>query len=225
MKTVLITGVGKGIGKALTGRFLRDSFFVVGTYYTKEPDLKNENLALFQLDLTKPKSIETCIRQVSQLGKKIDILINNAGVLLDEEETKVVDEKLRATLEVNLIGAINFTEQMIPFLISGSHIVNISSSAGSLELPAIHDHSPYHYPAYKISKVALNMYTRTLVNRFQNEKLDITVSSVHPGWVKTDMGGEDADMTPQEAVEHIFKLATSKVETGQFWFKGEKFPW
>ena len=53
----------------------------------------------------------------------------------------------------------------------------------------------------------------------------ITVSSVHPGWVKTDMGGGEALMESAEAAEDIFKLANSKVETGQFWFKGEKFPW
>jgi NAD(P)-dependent dehydrogenase (short-subunit alcohol dehydrogenase family) len=69
------------------------------------------------------------------------------------------------------------------------------------------------------------MYTRTLANRLLNEGQDITVSSVHPGWVRTEMGGEEAPMIPEEAAEHIFKLATSKVETGQFWFKGEKYPW
>lgn len=54
---------------------------------------------------------------------------------------------------------------------------------------------------------------------------DITVSSVHPGWVKTEMGGDDAPMTPAEAAEHIYTLAISNPETGQFWFKGEKYPW
>ena len=144
-------------------------------------------------------------------------------MLLDEEETSVVNEKLRATLEVNLIGTIEFTEQILPILTSGGHIINISSSAGSLNLPAEHDHYPNHYPSYKISKTALNMYTRTLAGRLEDK--GIRVSSVHPGWVKTDMGGPDAEMEPAEAAEHIFRLAISQVETGQFWHKGEKFPW
>jgi NAD(P)-dependent dehydrogenase (short-subunit alcohol dehydrogenase family) len=75
---------------------------------------------------------------------------------------------------------------------------------------------------YKISKAALNMVTRCLAIRLDGQ---ITVSSVHPGWVKTDMGGDDADIEPEEAAEDIFTLANSQVETGQFWFKGEKFPW
>ncbi len=79
------------------------------------------------------------------------------------------------------------------------------------------------WPDYKISKTALNMVTRILSVRLQNQ--DIIVSSVHPGWVKTDMGGSGADIEPEEAAEDIFKLATSRPESGQFWFRGEKFPW
>jgi len=223
MKTVLITGVGKGIGKVLMERFIQDKFFVIGTYHMTEPNFQDENLVLFPLELTQSTSIESCASQIAQLGRKIDIHINNAGVLLDEEETRVVEAKLRETLEVNLIGTINFTERIIPFLIAGSHLINISSSAGSLSLPAEHDHYPYHYPSYKISKTALNMYTKTLSGRLKGK--EIIVSSVHPGWVKTDMGGPEAEITPQEAAEHIFKLAVSQVETGQFWYKGEVFPW
>lgn len=96
----------------------------------------------------------------------------------------------------------------------------MSSSAGSLARSKEPDDD--EYPAYRISKTALNMYTRTLAVRLNGM---VTVSSVHPGWVKTDMGGSDADREPEEAAEDIFKLANSHVETGQFWFKGEKFPW
>src|SRR3989344_1401543 len=221
MKTVLITGVGKGIGKALMERFLDDNFFVVGTYHTNKPEVVSDNIALVQLDLTKPKSLENCVHEIISTNRNIDILINNAGVLLDEEETSVVNEKLRATLEVNLIGTIEFIEQILPILTSSGHIINISSSAGSLNLPAEHDHYPNHYPSYKISKTALNMYTRTLAGRLEDK--GIRVSSVHPGCGMTDMGGPDAEMEPAEAAEHIFRLAISQVETGQFWHKGEKF--
>ena len=59
----------------------------------------------------------------------------------------------------------------------------------------------------------------------RHEKRNITVSSVHPGWVRTDMGGSDATMSPEEAAEYIYKLGISRPETGQFWFKGKKYPW
>ena len=118
---------------------------------------------------------------------------------------------------MNLFGHIQITESLIPVMNSGGHIINVSSSAGSLE-----NTKHTKYPSYKISKAALNMYTRTLSFGLAG---NITVSSVHPGWIKTDMGGEDADFTPEEAAEDIFNLAQSKIESGQFWFKGKKFPW
>jgi NAD(P)-dependent dehydrogenase (short-subunit alcohol dehydrogenase family) len=227
MKTVLITGVGRGIGKALAERFIRNGDFVLGTYLNSPPKIENHNFESFPLDLSKPEDIKKCVEKIKNFNRKLDILINNAGVNLDEDETHVVDSKLRNTLEVNLIGLINFTECLLPLVNRGGHIINVSSSAGSLT-DADFDtasHYPFHYPAYKISKAALNMYTRSLAMNLKHENKDITVSSVHPGWVKTDMGGEDAEMEPSEAAEHIFRLANTQVETGQFWFKGKKFPW
>ncbi|MCX6716094.1 MAG: SDR family NAD(P)-dependent oxidoreductase [Candidatus Taylorbacteria bacterium] len=232
MKTVLITGIGRGIGKALAQKFLAEGYSVIGTTHGSDTSkitgiFKSPNLKNFALDLTSPSSIKDCADKINQLGITIDILINNAGALFDNDDTKVIIEKLRQTLEVNLIGPIDFTEHMIGLIRDNGHIVNISSSAGSLygasDLRTTH--YPYHYPSYKISKVALNMYTRTLSNRFIHDGIKITVSSVHPGWVKTDMGGPEASVTPEEAAENIYKLAIERPETGQFWFKGEKYPW
>lgn len=220
MKNILITGVTKGIGKALAKKFLSEGHQVIGTSITGVVDFQDSRMTVVRLDLSLPESIRACAEEVASLGKKIDILINNAGVLLDVDLDHVDIEKLRKTLEVNLIGLIDFTERVIPFLNDGSHILNTSSSAGSLARTDESDDD--HYPAYHISKTAINMYTRTLAVRLKGKA---TVSSYHPGWVKTDMGGMDADMTPEEAAEYIYDLAVSNVETGQFWFKGEKFPW
>lgn len=227
MKTVLITGASKGIGKALAQKYLQEGWKVIGTSTNGKADYSHENLSIFQLDLISPESIKKCADAIASSGAKIDVLHNNAGALFDDEETRVIVEKLRQTLEVNLVGTIDFTEQIIAYLNPGSHIVNTSSQAGSLsDADIIADsHYPYHYPAYKISKAALNMYARTLANRFRSENTDIIVSSVHPGWVKTDMGGEEAPVTPEEAANDLFSLATSRPETGQFWFKGKKYPW
>ncbi|MFZ3020174.1 MAG: SDR family NAD(P)-dependent oxidoreductase [Minisyncoccia bacterium] len=220
MKTVLITGASRGIGKALAERFLENGDFVIGTSTTGKADWNHENFTVFQLDLFNSESIKKCVDQVSSLGKKIDVLINNAGMVVEEEaESPIVNIVfLRKTLEANLIGTIDTTEQVITHMNSGGHIVNISSRAGSLGSKEY----TLNYPAYRISKAGLNMFTRILAVRLEGEMI---VSSVHPGWVKTDMGGDEAEVTPKEAAEHIFKLATSKVESGNFWFMGEKYPW
>lgn len=248
MKTALITGISKGIGRALAEKFLIEGYRVIGTSTTGAVDFTHPHLVVHQLDLASPESIEKCANDIKRLIEisaapsqsappkektekiGIDFLMNNAGALFDEDETHVVVNKLRQTLEVNLIGTIDFTEQIIPSLSQNAHIVSTSSSAGSLNDTDMEDartsHFPFHYPAYKISKCALNMYTRTLAMRMQHEdKRNIIVSSVHPGWVKTDMGGEEAPITPEEAASEIFKLATSRPETGQFWFNGKKYPW
>jgi len=227
MKTVLITGVGKGIGKALAEQFLQDGFRVIGTTLEGTASMTDNNLKVYKLDLSVPESIQACADSIIKSGEKIDIHINNAGVLLDNEEKTVVIAKLRETLNINVIGTIDFTERIIPVLHDTSHIVTISSQAGSItDMKNFeHSHAPFRYPAYKISKAALNMYTTTLALRFQHENKNIIVSAVHPGWVKTDMGGDEATTTPDEAALNIYKLAISRPETGQFWYNGEKFPW
>jgi len=227
MKTALITGVGRGIGQALAQKFLKEGWAVIGTTFNSAAPIENVNLKTYPLDLGSPESIKKCADDIIASGVKIDILINNAGALFDDEETHLIADKLRKTLEVNTIGTADFTEQIIPCLNDNSHIVCLSSQAGSItDMDHIEDsHEPYHYPAYKISKAALNMYVRTLAARLHHEGAGIIVSAVHPGWVKTDMGGAEAPTTPEEAAENIYKLAISRPETGQFWFNGKKYPW
>ena len=218
MKIALITGVSRGIGKALAEKFLENDYSVIGTSTEGASSLTHPKLKVFQLELTDSKSIEVCANQISQLGDKIDIFINNAGTWLPTDQGPSVDiPSLRKTLEINLIGPIDFTERLTPLINERGHIINISSRNGSLD----YAHNAID-PAYKISKAGLNMFTRVLAFRFKDK---ITASCVHPGAVKTALAAPDADMDPEEAAEHIYKLAISKPETGQFWFKGEKFPW
>ncbi|MBX4181309.1 SDR family NAD(P)-dependent oxidoreductase [Candidatus Parcubacteria bacterium] len=219
MKTVVVTGASRGIGLATANKFLSEGWRVIGTYLNSSIPLEHENLTTFQYDQGDAESIERLAGEINNL----DILVNNAGVLLDEDDTEVIPDKLRKTLEINLIGVTDLTERLIGKISPGGQIINISSSAGSLNLPNNHDHFPGYYPSYKISKTALNMYTKTLAGRLVGK--NITVSSLHPGWVKTQMGGDEATRSPEEVAEDIFTLATSQVETGQFWHKGEKFPW
>lgn len=224
MNAVFITGVSKGIGKQLALRFLEEEYRVVGTSTTGSIDYSHKNLRTIELDLTSSTSITACINAVQAIGERFDILVNNAGVLEDENEKVIVPDLLRKTLEVNLIGTADFTEKMLPYVNAGGHIVMLSSSAGSIERTG-HAASRYpsQYPAYKISKAALNMYMRTLALRMSKQV--ITVSSVHPGWARTDMGGEEAPISPEEAAETVYRLAITRPETGQFWSSEGKLPW
>jgi NAD(P)-dependent dehydrogenase (short-subunit alcohol dehydrogenase family) len=224
MRTVLITGTNRGIGRALAEKFLSEGWRVIGTYYNGEEPIQHERFTLIKMDLRSPESIEACAKELAGGGHEFEVVINNAGVLLDEAETRLKVAPLRETLEVNLIGTGDFTERVAPMIARGGHLVFISSTAGSLERAGSGlSHFPFHYPAYKISKAALNIYGRTLAHELEDQ--EVTVSMVHPGWVRTRMGGQEADLSPQEAAEDIYAHAMRRPESGQFWFRGEKLPW
>lgn len=145
-------------------------------------------------------------------------MINNAGVWHPKDDQVSIDgTALRETFEANFFGPVDIIESIISCMNPGGHIVNVSSRRASLT----NTHESL-YPCYGLSKTALNMYTRILAARLKD---NITVSSVHPGFVQTDMNEGEGDITPEEAASDLYELANKKVETGQFWFKGEKMPW
>ena len=219
-KIVFITGVSRGIGKALAEKFLSENWEVIGTSTSSKSDIINKNLTILKLDLSSSKSIEECVKSFKKLNKKLEILINNAGIWSGEEDSASLMkiEYLRKVLEVNLIGTIDLTQKMINLIKENGKIINISSSAGSLN-------KIYHpdYPDYSISKAALNMYTRTLAIKLKKHK--ILVASIHPGWVRTDMGGSNADISAEESAENVYQRITTLTETGQFWFKQDRLEW
>lgn len=230
MKTVLITGISRGLGMGLAKKFLEENYFVIGTSTSGNGPLLHNNLIIIQLDLSKPEIIKNCVLKITDTKRKIDILINNAAVLQKDGKNNFRVDNLRGVLEVNLIGTIDFTEQIIPLMNEGGHIVNISSTAGSLS-----DYSAMPY-SYSISKAALNMYTKTL-----SDRLNLTVSSVHPGVISKDVersfkekiknlirlmvNKKNAEISPQKAVKYVYSTAISKVKTGQFWFQNKKIVW
>lgn len=216
MKTVLITGVSRGIGRATAEKFLLEEWYVIGTSTTGRSPRKYENLDLHTLDLLDPKSIENFVKEIA--GKEIDVLINNAGIYLDEDEFPITQKSLKDTLQVNLTGLIDLTERLLPQIKDGGRIVSMSSGAA-----VITEGGDEGKPAYQISKVGVNMYTRSLAEYLK--KRNITVSSMDPGWVKTDMGSFSAPRDPKEPAEEIYKLAISKVDSGYFWHRNKKRSW
>lgn len=221
MQKVFITGASRGIGKALAEKFLKESYEVIGTSTSGMADIKNNNLTMLKLDLSSSKSIEECTKEFAKLNKKIDILINNAGVYTNNKDPVMRIDYLRKTLEVNLIGTIDLTERMLPMINKSGKIINISSRAGSITHVGIKKN--VDYPDYRISKAALNMYTKTLSIRL--EEKGIIVASIHPGWVETDMGGKGAEFKPYQSAENVYNKIVNLKETGQFWFKQDKLPW
>ncbi len=218
MKTIVITGASRGIGRALAEKFLSNGDFVIGTSRSGDAKFTHENLVMIPLEISDARSREAASEQIAELGKRIDILVNNAGIFHPKDEQQAVDiDVARATLEANALGPIDFTERIVSLMNEGGHIVNVSSRRGSMEFT-----QESLYPAYGISKAVLNMFTRILAARLKGK---VTVSSVHPGYVKTDMNEGQGEIEPEEAANDIFVLANSNVETGGFWYKGERFPW
>lgn len=226
MKTVLITGVSRGIGMATAEKFLSEGWRVIGTSTSGRLSIQHERLFARMLNLVDKENIAALADELVKSGERIDVLVNNAGIALDSQTVGADMKKVRQTFEVNLFGLIDFTEKILSLINNGGHIINIDSRYGSFAMP-IDDATSV---GYRMAKAALNMYTRFLAFRLKDQ--NTKVSSLHPGWVKTDMGyaganddGELPDREPAEAANDIFNLATSDVESGQFWYKDEKIEW
>lgn len=225
MKNVIITGASRGIGLATAKKFLSEGWRVIGTYNQTKILLENSNLETIKLDQGSPNSISQAIEQIKTNYSQIDVLVNNAAILLDAKDETVILKKVRQTFEVDLFGLVDFTERLLPLFKKGGHIINIDSGYGSFSSPIDNKTST----SYRMAKAALNMYTRTLALRLK--KQGILVSSLDPGWVQTDMGNavasetEKPDRTPDQPADEIFQLTVNPVESGQFWREGKKRDW
>lgn len=226
MKTAVITGASRGIGMATAKKFLAEGYKVIGTSRTGEINLEHSNLTKIALELSSSESIEKATQQIGNVAESIDVLVNNAAVALDTWDTGVNLEKVRKTFEINLFGLIDLTEKLVSLMSRGGHIININSRYGSFSMPIDDDSSI----GYRMAKAALNMYTRFLAERLK--KQEVIVSSLDPGWVKTDMGNSGAseefgapDREPEEPANEIFDIVQNVRETGKFWYKGKEREW
>ena len=212
-ETILITGASKGIGFSLAKKFLENGFKVIGTSRSgKIEGIENENFETLQLDLSNFKNIEILKKEINDKGIKIDILINNAGIGLDLDFNNPEKTTFKQTFDVNVIGTTFLTEVLIENININGKIINISSKMGSIELCERIDSV-----AYRMSKTALNMYTKILSNRLSEK---IKVASVHPGWVRTTIAKSnitEGKLSTEESAKGIFDFAISEFRTGIYW--------
>ena len=212
-KIVLITGASKGIGKALTEKMLNKNYFVIGTSRSgKFKNLEHKNLYSLKLDLSDTSSIENAHKEIFSNFKHIDILINNAGIGPDLYTHIPEKESFNQTFDVNVTGTVFFTEPLIELINKNGIILNVSSKMGSLDVCELTDSV-----AYRMSKSALNMYTKILKNRLIDK---IKVASIHPGWVKTtiiESNLRNGRLTPKQSADNIFDFVTTEFESGTFW--------
>jgi NAD(P)-dependent dehydrogenase (short-subunit alcohol dehydrogenase family) len=211
-QTVFITGADKGLGRSLAERFLRGGFRVFAGIYSSDANLKEsaekhpDKLALIPLDVTDLGSVRRAAEKVSTSISAVDILINNAAIYPDKPVKPLEDldfslNHFQQTMDVNAFGPLRVIQQFLPLMDNGQRklIANISSEAGSIG--ACYRSAEY---SYCMSKSALNMGSKILQNALKPR--GYKVLAIQPGWMRTDMGGQEADTHPDEAAEDIFTL-------------------
>ena len=239
-KIALITGANRGIGLE-TARQLgsRDILVIVGARDLKKAEaatatLQKEGIEAraLNLDVNNSESIRKAVDQVGHDFGRLDILINNAGVMLDDENKKVSEQTLetwRKTFDTNVFGLIATTQAFLPLLrkSEAGRIVNLSSILGSITFHATPGSPVYDtkVAAYNVSKSAVNAYTVQLAYELKDSK--IKVNAAHPGWVKTEMGGAGATMELRDGAKTSVALATIGGDgpNGAYVHLGETLPW
>jgi NAD(P)-dependent dehydrogenase (short-subunit alcohol dehydrogenase family) len=227
----LVTGANRGIGfevciqLALRGfrAVLGARTFAKAQQAAASAESRGVTLVPIELDVTRHDTIRSAAGMLLKDFGRIDVLVNNAAILLDEGESllNVSESHLRATFDTNLFGAIAVAQAVVPAMITRKHgrIVNVSSQAG--QLSSMNTYAP----AYSISKAALNAFTRQLAAATKGR--GVLVNSACPGWVRTDMGGPGAPRSVEQGADGIVWLATlpKSGPTGRFFSDRRELDW
>jgi NAD(P)-dependent dehydrogenase (short-subunit alcohol dehydrogenase family) len=223
-RTVLVTGANRGLGLEFARQYKETGWTVIATARNPESatDLNALGVRVMQLDVTDPKSVAALAVDLN--GASIDLLINNAGIFPRSGSLAETDfEDVARTYEVNTIGPMRVTRALLPNLRSGEMktVVSITSGLGSIA-----DNTGGRFYGYRESKAALNMFTRSLAAELRDEGFTCVVIS--PGWVQTDMGGPNANLTPEESIAgmRVVIANLTPANTGAYWnYDGETISW
>ncbi len=234
-RTALVSGANRGIGFEIVRQLAR--LGVLAVIGARDPQdgakaaekLQSEGLEVpvVALDVDREESAAEAVAEVKRLYGRLDILVNNAAILIDEPggfNASFFDLKsdtVRRTMETNLLGPIRLIQAAVPLMREQGYgrIVNVSSIGGQLaEMGS-------GYPAYRMSKAALNALTRLTASEIGAG--DIKINSMCPGWVRTDMGGANADRSVEEGADTAVWLATLPEDgpTGGFFRDRKPLAW
>jgi NAD(P)-dependent dehydrogenase (short-subunit alcohol dehydrogenase family) len=241
-KVALVTGANKGLGFEMSRQLAQQGITVlIASRKLQAAEeaaarLRNEGLKAeaIVLDVSDHAQIQAAVQEIGNKFGKLDILINNAGVMLDGEwiisnASSVSNDTIRKTFDTNFFALVEATQALLPLILKSERgrIVNMASIEGSLSLHAdpnspIYDAKPF---AYDASKAAVNSFTVHLAHELRNTP--VKVNSAHPGWVKTELGGDGAMMDITEGAKTGVQLATLPDDgaSGGFFHLGQPVPW
>ena len=241
-KVAFITGANRGIGFETSKQLAKKNTKVIlgsrdldkGKKAIEKLATEGINADLVQYDAFDLNAPQKVYDYISKEYKKLDILINNAGVLLTgnlfvTNSSSVSDKDIKDTFQTNLFSVISLTQKLLPLIkkSDAGRIVNVSTILSSLTLHSAKDSpiTPAKEFAYNASKTALNAFTIHLASELKDTK--IKVNSGHPGWVKTELGGPNAPIEVKDSFETSLRLATldENGPTGGLFHKDETIPW
>lgn len=222
--TVLVTGANRGLGLEYARAFAAKGYRVIGTARTpaEADELREITDRIEALDVADAASVTALAKRLKDVP--IDILVNNAGFFdrRDVDIATVDFDLLQQTFEVNAFGPLRVAQALMPNLRLGQRkqIVNMSSQLGSIE------NSNGRWYGYRGSKSALNQFNKILSTELAAEGFVCVV--LHPGWVRTDMGGANATLSPQESVAGLVSVIDKlqPADNGHYYdFQGTSIPW
>jgi NAD(P)-dependent dehydrogenase (short-subunit alcohol dehydrogenase family) len=232
MPAALITGSNRGLGLEWVRKCVERGWPVIATCRYPDSAAELQELAsrqpevsVYRLDVTAPDQIADLVQELQ--GQPIDLLVNNAGVYFEHWGKDPIGsinfDNWEKTFRVNTLGAMRVTEALLPNLSRSSRalVVAISSNMGSIA----GINAPRDY-AYRSSKVALNAAMCGLAHEL--EPRGIGVLTLHPGWVRTRMGGTSAPISPEESIRGMLSLVDrfEPSMSGKFFrFDGTPMPW
>ncbi len=239
-RIALVTGANKGLGFETARQLATEGVKVLMASRNKErgaeavQKLKDDGLDVefVQLEVTSEAEVDSLVRHIDRAYGKLDVLVNNAGIMHSGEPTGVNTaevvkaEVLRETFDVNFFSLVSLTQKLLPLLkkSESGRIINVSSILGSNTVQS-DESSPWSgiKPfAYNASKSALNSFTVHLAAALKDT--NIKVNSAHPGWVKTDLGGKNAPLEAPEGARTSVSLSSADF-TGKFVHEGEEIAW
>ena len=218
MKNVIITGTTSGIGLELVKIFSKEDFKVISLSRSDLSFKPLNRVRHINFDITDEKSVDNLIDIIQNEYKNIDILINNAGKLINKPFKNISRDDLYSVFDVNVFGVFNLIQKLLPFFKKNSHVVNISSVGGlvgSSKFPGL--------TAYSSSKGALNILTEVLAEEYAESgpKFNsLSLGSVNTPMLKEAFPGYSAKVNPDEMASFIFNFAN----TASSIFNGKVIP-